>query len=245
MERFEKPKSLTESVLEHLRNEIVSGKLELGAALSERQLAEQLSVSKTPVREALAQLRTEGLVMVEPRKGAYVFSLSAREVIEICDFRIAIESAAVKLAIERNPDAYIADIGRIVGEMDRKISANEIPAYLALDTEFHAAAFRHCENSYLRDSYERYAGKIAALRTHLAAKPMHTKLSFEEHVALLAALRNRQFEDVDKTLLRHIGRTRHSYAATVDDIAVADAPPLRGNEPAPFVVRSAPKRPSS
>ncbi len=223
MERFEKPKSLTESVLEHLRSEIVTGKLELGAAISERQLAAELNVSKTPVREALAQLRNEGLVDVEPRKGAYVFSLSAREVIEICDFRMAIETAALGLALERNPDAFIADIEQIVAEMKRTISEDDIPSYLALDTDFHAAAFRHCENGYLRDSFGRYSGKIAALRTHLASKPRHTDLSFDEHVELLAAFRSRDIDEVHQTLLRHIGRTKNSYEETVDDIAVADA----------------------
>lgn len=223
MERFEIPKSLTESVLDHLRNEIVSGKLELGAAISERRLAEQLNVSKTPVREALAQLRNEGLVTVVPRKGAYVFSLSAREVVEICDFRITLESAALKLAIERNPDAFISEVEQIVSDMGKKISAGDIPTYLALDTEFHAAAFRHCENHYLRDCHNRYAGKISALRTHLAAKPMHTKLSYEEHIDLLEAFSSRKIDDVNRTLEKHIGRTKHSYEESVDDIAVADA----------------------
>ncbi len=223
MGRFEKPKSLSESVLEHLRSEIVSGRLELGAAISERQLAERLNVSKTPVREALAQLRNEGLVTVVPRKGAYVFSLSAHEVIAICDFRVAIESAALRLAIERNPEPFVAEVRGIVAEMERCQQQGDIPAYLALDSEFHAAAFRHCENHYLSDSFERYAGKISALRTHLASKPLHTKLSYQEHIQLLAAFASRDLDEVTRTLLKHIGRTKNSYEATVDDIAVADA----------------------
>ena len=223
MGAFEKPKSLSESVLEHLRGEIVSGRLELGAAISERQLAEQLNVSKTPVREALAQLRNEGLVNIVPRKGVYVFSLSANEVIAICDFRVAIETAALKLALERNPEAFVAEIREIVAEMARCQAKGDIPSYLALDTAFHAAAFRHCENHYLRDSYERYAGKISALRKHLAAKPLHTKLSFEEHTELLEAFASRDIDEVVPTLLKHIGRTKNAYEASVDDIAVADA----------------------
>jgi len=223
LERFKKPKSLSESVLEHLRSEIISGRLELGAAISERQLAEQLRVSKTPVREALAQLRNEGLVRILPRKGAYVFSLSAHEVIAICDFRVAIETAALKLALDRNPEAFVAEIREIVAEMERCQAKGDIPGYLALDTEFHAAAFHHCENHYLSESYGRYAGKISALRTHLAAKPMHTKLSFGEHKDLLAAFAGRDLNEVKATLLKHIGRTKNTYEAGVDDIAIADA----------------------
>lgn len=223
MTRFEKPKSLSESVLEHLRGEIVSGRLELGAAISERQLADRLNVSKTPVREALAQLRNEGLVSILPRKGVYVFSLSASEVIAICDFRVAMETAALKLALERNPVDFVAEIREIVAEMERCQQAGDIPGYLALDTEFHAAAFRHCENHYLSESYSLYAGKISALRTHLAAKPLHTKLSFEEHKDLLEAFATGDIDRVTPTLLKHIGRTKNTYEAGVDDIAVADA----------------------
>ena len=81
MRPIERPRSLTGTVLAQLRESIVSGDLELGAALSERVLAEKLGVSKTPVREALAQLRVEGLVRIYPQRGAYVFTLSARRVL--------------------------------------------------------------------------------------------------------------------------------------------------------------------
>src|SRR5919204_2437086 len=84
--RIERPKSLAETVLAHLRSSIVHGDLELGQPLSERQLADELGVSKTPVREALAQLRNEGLVLIYPQRGAFVFTLSAREVAELCEF---------------------------------------------------------------------------------------------------------------------------------------------------------------
>lgn len=225
---FEKPKSLSESVLEHLRDEIVSGRLELGAAISERQLADRLNVSKTPVREALAQLRNEGLVNIVPRKGVYVFSLSAAEVVAICDFRVALEGAALELALARNPRPFVEDIRGVVAEMERCQAAADVPGYLALDTAFHAAAFRHCENHYLSESYARYAGKIAALRTHLAARPMHTKLSFEEHKALLAAFESGDMGEVTATMLRHIGRTKHTYEAGIEDIAAADAANRKG-----------------
>jgi DNA-binding GntR family transcriptional regulator len=71
--------------------------------LSERKISEELGVSKSPVREALAQLRDEGLVDIEPQKGARVFTLSEEEVIQICDFRQAIESASFELALQRDP----------------------------------------------------------------------------------------------------------------------------------------------
>lgn len=223
MEAIQRPKSLTETVLDHLRQQIVTGDLNLGAALSERALAERLKVSKTPVREALAQLRTEGLVRIVPQSGAYVFTLSAREVIEMCEFRLAIEGAALRLAWDRNRTALADDIAEIVADMARVQKAGDTRAYLGLDTEFHAAFFRHCDNQYLSDSYARYVGKIAALRTHLAVKPLHTKLSFEEHKRMRDIFRNGDFTDAEVVLGAHIGRTRETYAEEIEDIAAADS----------------------
>lgn len=80
-----RPKSLRELALEYLRNRIIDGTLKMGQTLSERGISEELSVSKSPVREALAQLRDEGLVSIEPQKGARVFTLSEAEVTQICD----------------------------------------------------------------------------------------------------------------------------------------------------------------
>ncbi|MDJ1007566.1 MAG: GntR family transcriptional regulator [Paracoccaceae bacterium] len=220
---MERPKSLTETVLEHLRGRIVSGDLELGASLSERQLAEELDVSKTPVRESLVQLRSEGLVTILPQRGAYVFSLSAREVIEMCEFRLAIESAALDLAVTRNRSALVAEIAAIVERMAGVRARGDTRAYLQLDTEFHEAFFRHCGNAYLKDSYGRYAGKIAALRTHLAVKPMHTQLSFEEHIALRDVFAEGSRAEIYAILEAHIGRTRETYSESVEDIAAADA----------------------
>ena len=223
MPAIERPKSLTETVLLHLREQIIQGDLELGSALPERQLAKELMVSKTPVREALAQLRSEGLVRIIPQRGAYVFTLSAREVVEICEFRLAIESSALALAIERNRGPLAEDLTALVDEMRLAQAAGDMRAYLRLDTAFHAAFFKHCGNQYLRDSYDRYVGKIAALRTHLAVKPMHTKLSFQEHVLILDRVRTNTVTAVLGILKAHIGRTRETYAEEVEDIAAADS----------------------
>lgn len=223
MTSIKRPKLLTETVLEHLRDQIISGHYQLGAVLSERQLAEELQVSKTPVRESLVQLKNEGLVTIIPQRGAFVFTLSAREVVEICEFRMAIEAAALKLAIERNRDALVADTSSIVTQMQEAQARGDTKGYLALDTKFHEAFFTHCDNAYLRDSYARYAGKIAALRTHLAVKPMHTRLSMQEHAALVDIFRAGTDEEIHKVLDAHIGRTRESYSESVDDIAAADA----------------------
>jgi DNA-binding GntR family transcriptional regulator len=222
MKPIERPRSLTETVLARLRESIVSGDLELGSALSERVLALKLGVSKTPVREALAQLRLEGLVRIFPQRGAYVFTLSAREVVEICEFRRTLEVAALRFAAERRPQELIADLKAVVADMEQARAAKDTKAYLRADTRFHQAFFRHCGNGYLVDTYELHVGKIAALRTHLAGKPLHTEMSYAEHVRITELVAHGRLAEALGVLDDHIGRTRSTYSAEIEDIAVAD-----------------------
>lgn len=211
-----RPKSLRELALEHLREQIVGGHLKMGQLLSERVISEELGVSKSPVREALAQLRDEGLITIEPQKGARVFTLSENEVIQICDFRLAIETAAFELALNRNPTSLSNDLNQIVSEMKSMRQSSDKARYLALDTAFHQAIFRNCANDYLSACYNRYAGKIAALRTHLSSLPKHTDLSFSEHVGLAAAVQKNALPEIKSLLKDHIDRTRNSYCSIVN-----------------------------
>lgn len=220
---LERPKSLRELALEHLRNSIIYGSLKMGQVLSERKISEELGVSKSPVREALAQLRDEGLVSIEPQKGARVFSLSEPEVAQICDFRQAIETAAFELALSRDPDGLARAMTQVVKDMARERARGNEKGYLSLDTTFHHLIFEHAQNDYLTASYTRYIGKIAALRTHLAKLPQHTDLSFDEHDKIALAVQQGDMDKIKSLLKEHIDRTRQAYksAAIVLEGAVA------------------------
>ncbi|MEX0279715.1 MAG: GntR family transcriptional regulator [Arenibacterium sp.] len=218
-----RPKSLRELALDHLRDSIVDGSLKMGQVLSERKISEELGVSKSPVREAFAQLRDEGLVSIEPQKGARVFSLSEPEVAQICDFRQAIESAAFELALQRDPEGLADDMQRVVKDMEHERARGNEKGYLSLDTTFHQLIFEHAGNDYLTASYTRYIGKIAALRTHLAKLPQHTELSFDEHKKIALAVRKGDMTKIKALLMEHIDRTRQAYksAAIVMEGAIA------------------------
>lgn len=223
---IERPRSLTQTALAQIREAIVVGDLELGQPLSERSLSEMLHISKTPVREALAQLRVEGLVRIYPQRGASVFSLSATEVIEMCELRFALESAALRYAVERGGPPFLAELKSIVEAMRASKAAGDRKAYLRHDTAFHSSFCQHSGNALMAQTYALNAGKIAALRTHLSHKPHHTELSFSEHLAMLETLERSDVGAALAILDVHIARTRTTYASTIQDIAAAD----RGSE---------------
>jgi DNA-binding GntR family transcriptional regulator len=222
LQPIERPESLTESTVKRIRQAIVSGDLGLGLPLSERQLADMLGVSKTPVREALAQLRREGLVRIVPQRGASVFTLSQQEVINICGLRQALEAYALRAAIERESRAFQAALAGIVDNMKAARAREDIKGYLNEDTRFHQCFFDYCGNQLMAENYEMFVGKIAALRTHLAHKPLHTELSFREHELMLDAVRQADAAAALAVLDQHIARTKETYALGVTDIAAID-----------------------
>lgn len=222
MRPIQRPPSFAEEVADRIRRAIIDGDLGLGEAISERQLADRLGVSKTPVREALAQLRMEGLVRVYPQRGAMVFTLSAREIRDICELRQALEGAALRYALERDSMRLAEGLAQVVADMETARAERNDRRYLSADTAYHEVFFQCCDNLYLQDTYSLHVGKIAALRTHLARKPHHTERSFEEHCRMLDLVRTREIAACLAVLDGHIGRTKSTYAAEINDIAAAD-----------------------
>src|SRR6266478_1264515 len=102
---------------DHLREEILAGRLQPGTELAEVALSEQLGVSRGPIREAIGRLAAEGLVTVRPRRGAIVRSLSPEELIESYQVREALEVLAVRLAVPRMTGADLADLDELVDRM--------------------------------------------------------------------------------------------------------------------------------
>ena len=147
--------------------------------------------------------------------------LSARNVREICAFRKVLETAALEISMSGNPAGLLQDLEAIESRMRAALSMGDVRAYLGLDTDFHLAFFANCGNSYLQNAYGLYAGKIAALRTHLADKPLHTQLSLSEHGEIVAAVRARDVATLVKILGDHIGRTQETYEIGIEDISVA------------------------
>ncbi|HTH99501.1 MAG TPA: GntR family transcriptional regulator [Acidisoma sp.] len=231
MTPIERPQSLADAVLERLRYDIVSGKLRLGQMLSERVLAEKLGVSKSPVREALAQLRLEGLVRIVPQRGAFVFTLSSEGVRQVCEFRRMLERTALTLAVAREPHRLARLWAAIVEEMAQARAAGDGRRYLDADTTFHTTLFDLCGNAYISGAYSLHLGKIAALRTHLAVKPLHTEMSFREHGEMAAAIDRGDLAATLAILDVHIDRSQTTYAAGVPDIAQADASEERAVRP--------------
>ncbi|MGN4076383.1 GntR family transcriptional regulator, partial [Burkholderia gladioli] len=131
--------SLSEGlVVPALREAIVEGVLAPGSRLSEVQVAKQLDVSRTPMREAFAQLEREGLVTIVPRVGAYVRNVTPRDVEEIYTVRAALECLAVQLAAERITALGGAQLDEVIAAMRASVEADDAGAYVDALDRFYA-----------------------------------------------------------------------------------------------------------
>jgi DNA-binding GntR family transcriptional regulator len=199
-----------------IRALIVEGEVGLGERLSENALAARLGVSTTPVREAFALLRREGLVTVKPQSGTYVFALAPGELTQLCELRAALEPAALRLALEDRDAPLAGTLGAIVGEMDKCLSQDLTRDYLALDTAFHNAIIAASGNPYLVGAYSLIESKMAALRNRLGSDPHHMAKSMREHLAIADAVASRDLAKANQILIGHIARKEGSYWEHLD-----------------------------
>lgn len=211
-----RPKSLTEMVADEVRTRIIDGRIGLGAGLSENGLAAELGISKTPVREALLQLKQEGLVQVQPQRGTYVFRLEAEQVTQISELRDVLEIAAVKAALARNPGLLAERMGEIYAEMRDAYEADDRVAYRKLDSAYHETMVELCGNDYIRNAYRQISFCIAALRSRLSNEAQLNKLSIADHREILRLVKAHDMQALKKLLRSHIEQTKRSYLAVLD-----------------------------
>lgn len=209
-------KSLTEKAADAIRARIVFGEIALGASLSENTLASELGVSKTPVREALLQLKSEGLVSIQPQRGSFVFDMSASEVVQLGDLRETLELAALRSAMKHDAPALAEELRAIVADMHKALDRNDAAAYRNLDADFHRAFFERSGNVYMLASYLGIAFRIQALRSRLSANPVLNRASYDEHLKLSKAVKDGRANDAVKLLQQHVRGTVTAFAATLD-----------------------------
>lgn len=208
---LDRPKSLTELVTSDLRKRIVGGEFDLGSQLSEARIAKDLGVSRTPVREAINRLEMEGLLVVEPQRGSFVFNLEPEELAKLCDARTCLEVEAFKQAFVAQPAALADALDASVGVMKEARSSGDDAAYLAQDTAFHQCFFDHADNRFLNDAYQTVSLKVAALRNRLGRHPDHMEKSYRDHILISKIVRERDADRALALLVSHIDRKEGSY----------------------------------
>ena len=189
---------------EHLREEIISGRLPPGTELQEVALAESLGVSRGPIREALGRLATEGLVTVRPRRGAIVRALSAEEFLEAYQVREALEVMAVRLAVPRLSGDDLGDLQRLVERMGALSEAGDVRGFFEANAAFHQLFFDVAGNRMLTGLYRQLRGQIDRHRLRSLELRGNIRRSVTEHRAIVRAVRAGDTERAVHLVSEHI-----------------------------------------
>lgn len=193
------PRSLAEDAADRIREQILAGGFAQGEHLVEARIAEQLNVSRGPVREAFKLLRSEGLLLEEPRRGTFVVSLSADDVLEIYSLRAAIEGRAARLLAGKKDPAAIVELEALLGSIEAAAKANDVTAVYRQDLAFHDAVCRLSGNGRLHEVFARYVPMLRAL-LHVDERMQESLMVVaEQHRPIVDAI---QAGDVDAAM-RH------------------------------------------
>jgi DNA-binding GntR family transcriptional regulator len=206
---------LADDVVDAIRAAIVTGKFEAGRRLIEDELANQLQVSRGPVREALARLEQEGLVVNERHRGSTVTKLSVGEVDEIYSLRTALERLAAEWVCRTASDDDLAEIRRVLEMIDTLPRPLTQMAYANLDIEFHDAIFRAAHHDRLYRAWTALRSQISLFLLQTGAlRPDFARTWRDDHEECLAALKSRKPSVAVKQIEKHIEDTYRRVLAT-------------------------------
>lgn len=201
-------KPLREIVFSHLRESIMVGKLKPGERLMEVQLAENLGVSRTPVREAIRKLELEGLVVMVPRKGAYVSEVSISDIKDVLEIRVSLEGLAASLASERIKESEIDSLQNKFNELKKAIESGDIQDIIDKDTELHDIIFNATRNKRLISLVDSLREQVQRFRVTYMHSNNESANLIEEHKKILDAIKNRNKNKAKEYAEEHIRKAK-------------------------------------
>ncbi|EOD01690.1 GntR family transcriptional regulator [Caldisalinibacter kiritimatiensis] len=197
-------KPLRDVVFETLKSAIIEGQLKPGERLMEVQLADKLGVSRTPVREAIRKLELEGLVIMMPRKGAYVADVSLKDIMNILEIRASLEGLAASLAAERMTQEELKNLKKRSEEFNEALRNGDIKMMIKKDAEIHDIIFKATRNEKLICIAEGLKDQIQRFRVTYITEYNKSESLIEEHQKIIDALSNRDVEKARMYAQQHI-----------------------------------------
>lgn len=201
--------SLADEAYRYVRREILAGRMAEGDVVAEGTVAEQLGISKTPVRQALQSLRREGLLEVGPRRQLIVRGISEEHRREVHDVREALESLVVSRACTEMAVEDVDYLRLLLMRQKRAVDARDEEAFIELDEAFHLHMARASGLPLVERFLNQLRGFVRVMRLGTTRSPGHLEAVYQEHVAILDAIEARRPARAVKALRDHLAR--HSY----------------------------------
>lgn len=200
---------LGDMVYESLRDAIINQILKPGERLMETELADEMGVSRTPVREAIRKLELEGYVVMIPRKGAYVSGLSIKDINEVFEIRGALEALAAGLAANRATAEEIEQMQRELVEEASHWETSDLMKTIEVDTKFHEMIYKAARNNRLWTMIMDLREQVQRFRTTTLAVPGRMKFALDEHRRIVEAIADHDVHGAQQMAHDHIESAEH------------------------------------
>ncbi|MCB2169043.1 MAG: GntR family transcriptional regulator [Deltaproteobacteria bacterium] len=199
-----KVESLESQVSYRIREMIRQRVLTKGQKVKERELCEQLGISRTPVREALRTLKSEGLIDIIPNKGAFVSEPSIENIKEIFEVMTLLEGEASRLAAQRITDQELEKLEAIHQELKHRHAEKNSEKYLAANNRYHQYIRKLAKNQILYELIQSLQDKIFLYRTQQLNKLGRFDQSIKEHDKLMKAFRKKDAGAAERAMKNHL-----------------------------------------
>lgn len=195
---------LSDRIRNALTDAISSGELAPGTLLDEQQLADRYGASRTPVREALRQLATSGMVEIRARRGVIVRHVTADEVMDMFETMAELEAICVRLATYRITPLERSRLLRIHEESEAAVKCNDVDAYDALNREFHETIYRAARNDFLAEQTIAVRTRLNAFRRMQLRQERRLAKSRGEHDEIMCAIAQGNGDEAARRMRAHM-----------------------------------------
>jgi DNA-binding GntR family transcriptional regulator len=200
--------SRADFVYESLRNAIADGRIAGGERVREEDVARNLGVSRTPVREALQRLQQRGILILGPGRGLVVAQLGHEQVVELYAMREILEGSAARFAAQHATAEEIATLYQLQEEL--RTAEGDDMLHITLNRRFHQAIYEAAHNRYLMQTLESLLDSFALLRSSTFRLPLRNRNSDEERHRIIAAIEKRDPELAEKEAREHIRQSQRT-----------------------------------
>lgn len=199
---------LREIVYEELKMQILTGKITPGTRMMEVELAESMGVSRTPIREAIKKLEKEGLVIIEPRKGAYAAQISVKDMVDILEVRQDMEGLAAHMAAYRMTPKQMKELEVISAAYNEAIEAGNMADMIKYDTAFHNLIVESCNNSILTMMMNQLQELLLRFRYVYYDNITRAEKMPSEHTMIMEAIKDGRSDAARVSAEMHIERIK-------------------------------------
>lgn len=215
-----KQASLSEQAYESIKQEIVSLKFLPGSVIDEAALQEELGLGRTPIREALKRLSLEKLVVIAPRRGMFVTEIGIRDLQQLFEMRLPLESLAARLAATRGTDEHWSRMEGVLS--DWSVSNTDNEALIDIDRTCHEIIYDAADNEFLRDTLVTHYALSLRLWYYFLSRIGDMREAIAEHRLILDALRAGEGNEAARLMERHIrtfqGEIQQVISGTADPV---------------------------